>query len=645
LIAAAVILVIIAAAILIPGLLKKNKSVNAALYLKDGEINYSSLTGINPKEITDQLSGSSSDTSDFGYYIGYSITFSSDGKRIFYPDRFNDNSEGMTIYYQNLNSKTLEGEKIDSEISQYRTNDAGTKIFYIKGEENDLYVSNLKEKEKLDSNVSAFYVSSDGSKVIYCNDDGNIYEKDGSKDIIKLDSNSSIQYVSEDLTTLYYLKGDTLYLKKGNKDKEKLLTDVTNVVSIYETGEIYYLKENGADYLLSDYVNDDMLAWDQTITEPVEPVYPNYYDYQPDTEYPVEPDYYSFADYWGYVDWDAYDAAYNEYYAAVDEYNAQWDEAYNTAVADYNSQYDAYLAALEEYNAKLNRDSIRANIEGVTIPVTKYTLSYYDSKKSFVITDNYYTNLDYSSQKPVLLYQNLNESGIPKLNLSEYTSYDDLYSMATNSLFYKTENYSAVGSESKLLNQESGTSYYLKEDGSAFYYLDNYNETADSSDLYEITITDNKPGDPVLAEEDVSNVSLLYDGNSLIYFKNVNNMEGDLYLNKKPVDSEVYIYSAYIKEGTDELMYFVDFNSDTQLGTLKLYNSKDKIKIGDDINSYCVVSDKYITCLMDYDVNAGKGDLYVYDGSDKKKQIDTDVTSIISIYENSYRGDYSYLWE
>lgn len=640
----AAVAIIVVAAILIPRLFNGNNSINAVLYLKDSEINYTSLSSIKPKEITDNLDEYGTLSGGYGEYLSYAISVSDDGKRIFYPDDMTDTEDGMTIYYQNLKSKNSEGEKIDSEISVYKTNDAGTRMFYIKGTDRDFYVNNLKDKEKLDSNVDTFYINSDGSKIIYINNDGNIYEKNGKKDKVKIDSNSSIVSVSDNLDTIYYQKADSLYLKKDGKDKEKVLSDVSSVVSIYDSGEIYYLKSNDISYKLSDLVNDDMKATDDAMTEPVEPAYPYYDDYKPDMPYPVEPDYYSYTDYWGYIDWDLYDAAYNDYLAQVDEYNAAWDDNYNAAAEVYNTAYNEYLAAYDEYYAKQDRDSIRASIEGVTIPVTNYTLYYYDTKEAKVVTDTYASYLTNSFDKPVLIYQNNNKADLTKINLSEVTSYDDLYTRASDSVFTGTEVYTAIGSEVATIKQTDTFSYYLSKSGDAIYYLDNYNDTDYSGDLYEVKITDNKLGTPSKIEDDVYSIQILYNSGSLLYFKDVKDTTGDMYLDKELIDSDVYIYSVYEVADTDSITYYADYNSDKTTGTLKMYQGKKPVKIGDDIHSYFTINEKRVIYLSDYDIDMDKGDVYLYNGSDKRKKIDTDVTEIIPIYNNDYRENYSYLW-
>lgn len=643
--AAAVVVVAVIAAILIPRLFKKDEAVNALLYLKDGEINYTSLSSIKPREITDQFD--EYDTFDAGdsLFLSYFISFSSDGRRIFYPDKVTDTDDGMTIYYKNLNSKKPEGVKIDSGITDYRINDAGSKVFYIKDDDLNFYMYNLKDKEKLDSDVDIFYINSDGSKIIYIKTDGNIYEKNGKKDIEKIDSNCSIVSVSDNLDTMYYLKNDSLYLKKAGKDKEKILSGASDVIHIYDSGEIYYLKENTLSYKLADLVNDDMKDADAAMAEPEEPAYPNYNDCKPDLDYPTEPDYYSYTDYWGYIDWDSYDAAYSDYMSKVDEYNAKWDEKYNAAVAEYNTAYEDYQTAYDAYYAKQDRDSIRSSMEGVTIPVTSHTLYYYDTKESREITGKYSTYLDYSTEEPVLIYENYNDTGITKINLSEVTSYDDLYYSATDNLEATTDVYTASGPAAEAVKQSGGSSYRLSKSGDTVYYLDNFDSVSGSGDLYEIRITDNKPGTPSKIDSDVNSLQILHKNDSLLYFKNVKDYSGDMYIGNKLVDSDVYIYGNYEMVGSDFITYYVNYDGDKMTGTLKVYTGKNSVKIGDDIHSQYAVSEKRIIYMTNYNSDYNKGDIYLYNGTDKKKEIDTDVTEIIPIFDLGYLGDYSYLWK
>lgn len=644
-IAVAAVAVIVIAAVLLPRVFTKNSSnINAALYLKDGEINYTPLSSMKPRELTQKLYQYGLADPSYGSFLGYTITFSKDGKRVFYPDRMSDDDNGLTIYYMNLKSKDSEGVKVDSGINVYKINDAGTRIYYLKGEDNNFYVSNLEDREKIDSKVNKFYINSDGSKIIYSDNDGSIYYKEGKKDREKIDSNASIEYVSEDLSTVYYLKNNALYQKKLGKDKEKLFSDVSNVVHIYDSGDIYYMKSQDITYNLSDFVNDDMAEADAAMVEPEMPFYPSYDDCMPDMPYPTEPDPSLYTDYWGYYDWDLYNQYYNEYYAQLDEYNAQWQANYDAAISEYEQAYNKYQEESERYYAKQDRDYLRQNLQETTIPVTNYALYYYDKKESILISDSCASYMTYSSQTPLIIYKSNNTAEIAKVNLSEVTSFDSLYSTVSNNLLTQGEVYAAIKATNASVPQENGTSYYVKDNGELLYYLDNYDSMENTYDLYGVKISNGKMDIPTKIDEDVYGFELVNGSDTLVYYKDVKNDAGDLYIDMKLVDSDVYTYSVMGIQGTDMVLYYVDYDSDTESGSLKIYDGKNTKKIGDDIVSYNVIDESNILYLMDYDFYSARGDLYLYNGTDKKKQIDTDVTALILFNPYEYNGDISYIW-
>jgi hypothetical protein len=380
------------------------------------------------------------------------------------------------------------------------------------------------------------------------------------------------------------------------------------------------------------------------MVEPTEPEYPDYNDCLPSTPAPVAPDYNAYTDYWGYTDWDAYDAAYNEYSAQVDTYNQEWSDLYDDALEAYNQAYTEFETAYTEYSKKLDRDSIRESIEGQTITTTEYTLYYYDTKDSKVVTDSYASFLDYSSEKPIIVYENYNKGEYTRVNMSDVTTYDDIYNLASSATIYDaSEAYIAVNSETSKIDQENASSFRLKSSGEALYYLDNFNEENGYGDLYEMKINGTKPGVPEKYESKVYRYQLLGE-DKLLYYKSVKDNSGDLYLNKELIDSDVYLNSILTMDASDSIVYYVDYDEEDQKGTLTIYKGKDAVTIGEDVHSYSAYDDKKIVYLTDYNIDKYTGDAYLYKGSGKKVKIDDDVTALIPTYNGIYRGyiDYGY---
>ena len=170
-----------------------------------------------------------------------------------------------------------------------------------------------------------------------------------------------------------------------------------------------------------------------------------------------------------------------------------------------------------------------------------------------------------------------------------------------------------------------------------FYFLDDVSDGGDG-DLYKATITDGQIGKPELFDSDVNNSWIfLTSKDEIAYYKNVDSSDdkGDLYINGEEIDYDVYLWSFQYLD--DAILYYTDWNSDKQLGTLKMYDNGTKTKIADDVNSFQITNDNDIVYLYDYSTNYYTGTLYLYHKGDATK-IDDDVAALIPVYDSSVRG-------
>ncbi len=640
---AAVVVVIILAIVVPKVIINFSKAPKGLLYLKDGELNYTSLSKIKPKEITNKFCKDGSNAHYEFYDLRFVTSLSEDGKRLFYPDKISSSDEGINLYYRDIDSKK-EGKKIDSDVIQYKANEDGTKVIYTKGYDRELYVSRLSDKDKIDSQVNEFYMNASGTKLVYTTMDGDIYIKDGKKDKEKIESDASIVEVSSDLETIYYLKEGSLYVKKGDKDEDKIASEVSEVINVYDSGELYFLKKEEEQISLMDFVNDDMQEVDAAMTEPLEPWYPYREDFRPNMEQPVEPYYYDYFDFWGVGDQTAYDTAITEYYAASEEYNRLWDEAYNAAYEQYELDYEAYQEAMTDYYEKQDRDYLRESIVGSTIPQTNYSLYYYDSKDVTKITDTYSMYLNYSWIAPVIVYEDFDRKEITKVNLSEVYYYDDVYNMAMEALTTSKQIYVVMKAEAVVLDQKNSSNYFITDSGDKIYYLNNYDANSGTGDLLEAKISDSKLEKAEKIDDDVYSYIVTGTKDTLLYYKNVRDSSGDMYKDGKKLDKDVYIYSVQMIGESDTLVYYTDYSYDTEEGTLILLNGKDAKEIADDVHDYIAFSEKSIVYLQDYSLNKYEGDAYLYNGSKKSKKIDKDVNALIPVDNYGYKGKLNYGW-
>ena len=64
-------------------------------------------------------------------------------------------------------------------------------------------------------------------------------------------------------------------------------------------------------------------------------------------------------------------------------------------------------------------------------------------------------------------------------------------------------------------------------------------------------------------------------------------------------------------------------------GTLNIYNNGKTTKISDDVNSFVAEDEKNISYLTNYDIEKEKGDAMLYNGSDKRVKVDSDVAVLL----------------
>lgn len=549
---------------------------NYVLYLKEGELMFSSLSNVKPFQVTED-----STTASAAFYT----RLSKDEKRIFYLD---DIESGVgKLYYREVNKPKKDAEKIDSDVSQFMINEQGNRVTYYK--EGKLYQHNLKDREKLASDVKYgnWTVSKDGKNVLWLNQDGKAYFLKVGSDKEKVDSNiTRILQVSEDCKTVWYFKDENLYVKESKKTKKKIASDVADVLCIYESGGIYFLKGDTETITLKDYVIDDMKESDAQMVEPVYPSWSEYYDRYEDYDQA----------------WDAYDAAVDAYYEARD---AWWD--------------------------KEDRDDLRRDLEGETIEIEVYDLYFYNGKKVKTVAKNVDRyGMDYANQNATIVFGVFEDKEVEKVKISEVVYLYQIRNAVEDAFEVYSGCYVAVQDSKTKVNLTDVDRIQVADNGKMLYALCNV-EHGDEGDLYKIAVSGKSLKKAEKIASDVCTYDIDFvDGNKLAYFKDVTNSSGTLYIDKKKIDSEVSLYSVNYFEDLKGITYHTDIDEDDDSYTLMMYKDKKKTEIAEDVHSFVVTRKGKIVYICDYNTDRNEGDLYLYDKKESK-QIDDEVSRIIVI--------------
>ncbi len=219
-------------------------SLNSFSYLKDNELYYMSLSQSKGKQVSSDLLDGASTIGNLDEYI----RISNDGKKIFFVDKYD--GSGYDLYYKKTSKLKRDSEKLVSDVNHYDINDKGSLVTYIK-DGGDLYQHNLREQsDKIDEDVTSFIASDDGKRIVYLKVDSesstyaiDVYlSKSGKSGEAVLTGIESIYKISDDLKEIYYTQYNTLYKAKLGKDPEKLATDVSEIINIYDSGECYFVK-------------------------------------------------------------------------------------------------------------------------------------------------------------------------------------------------------------------------------------------------------------------------------------------------------------------------------------------------------------------------------------------------------------------
>lgn len=556
--AVAVLLVVI---ILLSSITSGGKA-NYALYLKDGQLFYHDISGKEGHQVTDDLTdGRDPDNyalRNLSNAISDSVYLTKDGKTLFYMDEVDGTGK---LFCRSLTDFKKEPVQIASGVEEYAASGDGKDVFYLKN--GTIYHYDGKNQEKIAKNVEDFGISDNGD-VLYQNDD-DVWYFISKGETEKLGSEIDICYVTEK-GVVYYQNNDKLYRKPFGKDKEKLVSHVSDVRGFLEDGTFYFTRKE--EMSIADFFQEDAEYeyWMKNLSE---------YQYTP---------------------------FYELYY--------------------FNGREEILLTA------GCSGNSIRYVNDSVWMFYTAYDLT----------------------AIPKLTYKQLEEM----CNSEEYY-YDSVSSVARVMLdeaFREAEGiYVDTKGQTSPIEAENIDRFVCCPDGKTVYLMCDVDEETATGTVYKMNVSGNKFGTPEKINEDVcSDEGFYFAGEKhFIYFKNVKNGEGEMFVNGVSAADDVCVrYYARYNEKKDALLFMTDYRDNTRTGTLCVYDGRKTETISDDVVSYLIGANGTVAFCYDYDMHKGEGVLAVYDG--KVTQVSDDICrytftpdgDLLFLYDynfNKYRGN------
>lgn len=568
-------------------------------YLKGNSVYQTKMERIQPKEVIHDLYRKKQSIDP--------IYVSDDGKKLFYYQNHKPEDKEYTIMGYPLNTQKEERDKVLTEIKNYVINQDGTKIVYYK--KDDLYVSDLSKSKLIDLSVKQFFMNKEGSRFIYVGYDNSLnrIKDDQEKEVLANDV--TLQYVSPDLNTIYYIQTvykdgiglpiKSLYLIKNGKDTIKIADGIQNVLCIFKSGEVYYSRSNQVksdlDYkpYLEDYINDNLAKSDEGIVEPNDEDYAD----------PADP--------------------------VLEKKHMQYWEKYQ-------------------------RDELRTAAGTTRVEPDWYSLYCYADGESKLITDrcvNVWTACDQDqtsqsgtiycdSTQPRVIISQMKDKNFGKMKISDIDSIDTLNDFVWDGFRQKQEYY--ICDKATVLKKigekyVSGFSFNPKKD--ELYYVKLKELTDLEGDLNYITIKGNKASDVILKEKKVSSEHNYFVGNAFVYYKNVDEVKkkGEMYFNGTLIDKGVSYYHP-IEQWDDKgnFIYFKNEGDWYDEFAMLFYKNGKIVEFPNKIINYIKYSDRQIVYLTAPESNGNLGNLYLYEGTDQVRQIDSNVDTIITPEKNSY---------
>lgn len=443
-----------------------------------------------------------------------------------------------------------------------------------------------KEPVKLDSGITDanYSVNKKGNLVTYL--EGSRLYQHNLEEKTKIASDVHSYQVSGDGKSILYLVREdeeaagTLYLKKGSKDAGEIASDVTRIISADAKFKTFLFMKDDSLYLKSGSKEAEKIAS-------------------------------------GVVDvLHVYEDG-SFYYTTAEETSVTyWD-----LITDDRTEADSW------YDVTWMQES--------TLSYPFQTLNYYDGKDSVVVSESMTGWETYASDTPVLVFTATESAALPTWKLSDYMESSFSFYQKMDEYLSGSELLCIVAGDSVAeLELENAHTLLAAPDGKTLYAGADFDSEDDTVTLYRLTLDGSKVKKNDKLDEDVyAGTVFLVNGDSVVYYKDVDDGEGELWMDGKYVDVDVCTNEALVKYNTERkaLYYMVDWDSDTELGTLKSWNGRKTASVKDDVAAFAFTPAGEVLFLYDYDNEDCTGELWIQDGS-KRAKLDDDVVAIVPVY-------------
>lgn len=530
-----------------------------------------------------------------GIVLVFVMAFGGRDKVLNYPLLFiNDDEELMIINYGDKDpSKIANVDEDEDYVKMAYANNTERYILYIK--DDNLYYYDAAKKDdslKIASDVVSYGFTENDKLIYYINDEDELYISD-KKDKTKLDSDvENVVYALGD--KILYVKDDSLYIRgysEKKNDKEKIVNDYVGalvsddskkvLIATNEELYLYTIKSNEKVKITGEYKS--VVAYDDNFDKII---------YAENNE-------------------ESTDLS----KLLIDNKKQDDEDFKEITFSDYlndKATYEEYSENQELKDEIDVRNEIREYVQDVDLGTSTLKIFSNGESKDYLkdVGSVVYTDLD---EESILYFKG--EISSKKLNIEDY---DYLYDFVDDfeKLIDSGSLYLYNGKEDILITDEE----LVKDariDGKYVYYLA---EDDDEYELFYVTIKGDKVDESGSLDTGIYYSSLkdgLKDG--YLYFADMND-DGDAADLKVVKNGEIEtIASDVLPENLQtnlnktKLYYMTEYSD--QEGTLNVYNGSKSKKLIDEVAMFVHINDNYMYLFKNYSDKNDTMDLYSFNGS------------------------------